>query len=88
VFHLSFLSMISLNQTYTGVFSLRLYLCFQEIISPELFISTVAGVLNIKFLSGGRKMSSRPSSLVQLSLFSGISGPFNASWCIPKLDIA
>ena len=51
----------------------------------NLFISTVAGV---KCLCGGRKKSPSTSSLVQLSIPSGLSGSLNVNRCFRKLNTA
>ena len=51
----------------------------------NLFISTVAGV---KSLCCGRERSPCSSSLVQLSIQSGLSGSSNVILCIRKLSIA
>ena len=62
-----------------------LYRTYASSISQYLFISTVGGV---KCTCGGRKKSPRTSSLVQLSIRSGLSGSSNVSMCIQKTNTA
>ena len=53
------------------------FVCFRD--HENLFISTVAGV---KSLCGGRKKSPHTSSIVQLSILSGLSGSTDVIRCI------
>ena len=98
VAHFMTLSINILNQTQTVCFSLfnyifGMYSIFWHVghlhsgrsYHQKLFLSTVAGV---KCLCGGRKKSPRISSLVQLSILSGLSGSSYVVWCIRKLNIA